>query len=224
MPGCYTSVSQHGAEEGGMDCGGRGGHQTPGPNMEGMDGGGAGWGVAGWPDWATGGGISMGVGADVLLDFRLISPKWWLLGMAARVWERWRLGKIWGLNPWIWRARNRFGARGIDLAGGAWSIWRWGRGSGARDQEGERREDEAPTSRSHQAGRRRFFLVRYATAGRREWRSLRDLSPPWLFLWWRGLLSVGLQPIISPCLDHLKIPSFFTLSPSHQFLAACMEY
>jgi hypothetical protein len=28
----------------------------------------------------------------------------------------------------------------------------------------------------------------------------------------------------SPCLDHLKIPSFFTLSPSHQFLAAYMEY
>jgi hypothetical protein len=28
----------------------------------------------------------------------------------------------------------------------------------------------------------------------------------------------------SPCLDHLKIPSFFTLSPSHQFLAACIEY
>jgi hypothetical protein len=28
----------------------------------------------------------------------------------------------------------------------------------------------------------------------------------------------------APCLDHLKIPSFFTLSPSHQFLAACMEY
>jgi hypothetical protein len=29
---------------------------------------------------------------------------------------------------------------------------------------------------------------------------------------------------LSPCLDHLKIPSFFTLSPSYQFLAACMEY
>jgi hypothetical protein len=27
-----------------------------------------------------------------------------------------------------------------------------------------------------------------------------------------------------PCLVTLKIPSFFTLSPSHQFLAACMEY
>jgi hypothetical protein len=30
--------------------------------------------------------------------------------------------------------------------------------------------------------------------------------------------------LVTPCLDHLKIPSFFTLSPSHQFLAACMEY
>jgi hypothetical protein len=29
---------------------------------------------------------------------------------------------------------------------------------------------------------------------------------------------------LGPCLDHLKIPSFFTFSPSHQFLAACMEY
>ena len=27
-----------------------------------------------------------------------------------------------------------------------------------------------------------------------------------------------------PCLDDTQIPSFFTLSPSHQFLAACMEY
>ena len=27
-----------------------------------------------------------------------------------------------------------------------------------------------------------------------------------------------------PCLDAIQIPSFFTLSPSHQFLAACMEY
>jgi hypothetical protein len=27
-----------------------------------------------------------------------------------------------------------------------------------------------------------------------------------------------------PCLDDIKISSFFTLSPSHQFLAACMEY
>jgi hypothetical protein len=39
----------------------------------------------------------------------------------------------------------------------------------------------------------------------------------------------GLDPSVdqiklTPCLDHLKIPSFFTLSPSHQFLAACMEY
>jgi hypothetical protein len=29
---------------------------------------------------------------------------------------------------------------------------------------------------------------------------------------------------LGPCLDCLKVPSFFTLSPSHQFLAACMEY
>jgi hypothetical protein len=29
---------------------------------------------------------------------------------------------------------------------------------------------------------------------------------------------------LRPCLDDIKIPSFFTLSPSHQFLAACMEY
>jgi len=29
---------------------------------------------------------------------------------------------------------------------------------------------------------------------------------------------------LGPCLDHSKIPSFFTLSPSHQFLAACMEH
>jgi len=42
LPCPCTPVSQHGVEEGGMDCGGRGGHQTPGPNMEGMDGGGAG--------------------------------------------------------------------------------------------------------------------------------------------------------------------------------------
>jgi hypothetical protein len=27
-----------------------------------------------------------------------------------------------------------------------------------------------------------------------------------------------------PCLVCLKVPSFFTLSPSHQFLTACMEY
>ena len=27
-----------------------------------------------------------------------------------------------------------------------------------------------------------------------------------------------------PCLDASQIPSFFTLSPLHQFLAACMEY
>jgi hypothetical protein len=81
------------------------------------------------------------------------------------------------------------GLKSLDLAREE-SIWReehgrFGtgeRGSGARDQEGERREDEAPASRSHQAGRRRFFLVRYATAGRRECRSLRDLSPLWLFL------------------------------------------
>ena len=26
------------------------------------------------------------------------------------------------------------------------------------------------------------------------------------------------------CLDHLQISSFFTLSPSHQFLAVCIEY
>jgi hypothetical protein len=31
--------------------------------------------------------------------------------MAARVWERWRLEKIRGLNPSIWRARNRFGGK-----------------------------------------------------------------------------------------------------------------
>jgi hypothetical protein len=28
----------------------------------------------------------------------------------------------------------------------------------------------------------------------------------------------------TPCLVCLKVPSFFTLSPSHQFLTACMEY
>jgi hypothetical protein len=27
-----------------------------------------------------------------------------------------------------------------------------------------------------------------------------------------------------PCLHAIQIPSFFTLSPSHQFLATCMEY
>jgi hypothetical protein len=30
--------------------------------------------------------------------------------------------------------------------------------------------------------------------------------------------------LLGPCLDHLKIPSFFTISPLHQFLAACIEY
>jgi hypothetical protein len=29
---------------------------------------------------------------------------------------------------------------------------------------------------------------------------------------------------LAPCLVCLKVPSFFTLSPSHQFLTACMEY
>ncbi|XP_066338728.1 disease resistance protein RGA5-like [Miscanthus floridulus] len=29
---------------------------------------------------------------------------------------------------------------------------------------------------------------------------------------------------LGPCLDYPKIPSFFTLSPSHQFLATCMEH
>ena len=32
------------------------------------------------------------------------------------------------------------------------------------------------------------------------------------------------SPTLRPCLDHLKISSFFTLSPSHQFLDACMEH
>ena len=27
-----------------------------------------------------------------------------------------------------------------------------------------------------------------------------------------------------PCLDYMKVPSFFTLSPSHQFLDACIEH
>jgi hypothetical protein len=43
----------------------------------------------------------------------------------------------------------------------------------------------------------------------------------------RGLHHVPrgeLRLELAPCLDHLKIPSFFTLSLSHQFLAACMEY
>jgi hypothetical protein len=30
--------------------------------------------------------------------------------------------------------------------------------------------------------------------------------------------------LLRPHLDVIQIPSFFTLSPSHQFLAACMEY
>ena len=30
--------------------------------------------------------------------------------------------------------------------------------------------------------------------------------------------------LLAPCLDHLQILSFFTLSPSHQFLAVCMEH
>jgi len=29
---------------------------------------------------------------------------------------------------------------------------------------------------------------------------------------------------VGPCLDYLKIPSFFTLSPSHQFLDAYIEH
>jgi hypothetical protein len=40
---------------------------------------------------------------------------------------------------------------------------------------------------------------------------------------WTALQSDSLvQP--RPRLDVIQIPSFFTLSPSHQFLAACMEY
>ena len=29
---------------------------------------------------------------------------------------------------------------------------------------------------------------------------------------------------LGPCLDPIKVLNFFTLSPSHQFLAVCMEY
>jgi len=42
------------------------------------------------------------------------------------------------------------------------------------------------------------------------------------------LLSISQSSIIClvarPCLDHLQISSFFTLSPSHQFLAARMKH
>lgn len=141
MPGCCTPVGLHGAEEGGMDCSGRGGHQTPGPNMEAMDGGVASWVVTGWPDWATGGGISMAIGADALLLLWLISP---LLGMTARVWRSGDWGrfslKSFDLAPGesIWRARNRFGGKGmVDLA--------LGRGSGARDR--KRRETRGWSAR-----------------------------------------------------------------------------
>jgi hypothetical protein len=37
-------------------------------------------------------------------------------------------------------------------------------------------------------------------------------------------LLLAAQKLLTPCLVSLKISSFFTLSPSHQFLTACMEY
>jgi hypothetical protein len=46
----------------------------------------------------------------------------------------------------------------------------------------------------------------------------------WNVYFYLNLAGISFASTLGPCLDHLKIPSFFALSPSHQFLAACMEY
>jgi hypothetical protein len=70
MPGCCIPGIQYGVEEGAIDCCGYGGHQAPEAKIEGVAVGGTGWApFGGGTDWVLeAGGISIGGGAEVLLD------------------------------------------------------------------------------------------------------------------------------------------------------------
>jgi hypothetical protein len=64
-----------------------------------------------------------------------------------------------------------------------------------------------------------------AAASSRQWQLL---SGNW---WTINELTVGVRRLhmkekerSAPCLVCLKVPSFFILSSSHQFLTVCMEY
>jgi hypothetical protein len=58
--------------------------------------------------------------------------------------------EIWGFNPSIWSARDRFGARGISLAGGEGRD-ATGNEEGARDQEEEEFTVQSPAAGAKRA-------------------------------------------------------------------------
>ena len=65
----------------------------------------------------------------------------------------------------------------------------------------------------------------YMVVERGSWAQLVSSALLLLPILWEPTDMLNLQTsIVRPCLDPIKVPSFFTLSPSHQFLAACMEY
>ena len=39
-----------------------------------------------------------------------------------------------------------------------------------------------------------------------------------------GVVGLEFTRLLGPCLDDIKVPNFFTLFLSHQFLDVCMEY
>jgi hypothetical protein len=63
-----------------------------------------------------------------------------------------------------------------------------------------------------------FFFFFFSLASNRR------SGPTAPHLIWRRTRLTPLFSYAAPCLVCLKVPSFFTLFLSHQFLTACMEY